>query len=366
MNRKDFLKLCGILGVGIPAQAAISGCSKDFVTTKFSGKVIIIGAGPGGMSAAYLLQQLGVDYEVLEASNHVGGRIRTDDSFADFPIPLGAEWLETEVGVLQDIVNDASVDVQVTTTFDNPDFKFVNSSWLDFFESYILPSIADKIQVNKVVTSIEYGDAKVKIGTKDNTYESDAVFVSVPLKVLQDGHISFTPTLPSYKTKAIQEAEIWSGFKAFIEFKSDFYGDGHSFDIQPETDGQKLYYDATFGQASTKNILGLFTIGKPAEDYTNLQGDVLRDYILKELDGLFDNKATPNYVNHIVQNWNDEPFIQGGYLSDHADWKLVRDLGKSIDNKVFFAGGPYSDGNDWVSVHVAAASAKTAVEALVS
>ena len=52
MNRKDFLKLCGILGVGIPAQAAISGCSKDFVTTKFSGKVIIIGAGPGGMSAA--------------------------------------------------------------------------------------------------------------------------------------------------------------------------------------------------------------------------------------------------------------------------------------------------------------------------
>ncbi|MCO4819240.1 MAG: hypothetical protein KC517_06425 [Bacteroidetes bacterium] len=50
MNRKDFLKLCGILGIGVPLQGAMSGCAKDFVATKFSGKVIIIGAGPGGKS----------------------------------------------------------------------------------------------------------------------------------------------------------------------------------------------------------------------------------------------------------------------------------------------------------------------------
>ncbi len=366
MNRKDFLKLCGILGIGVPLQGAMFGCAKDFVATKFSGKVIIIGAGPGGMSAAYLLHQMGVDFELLEASNRVGGRIRTNNSFADFPIPLGAEWLETEVSVLQEMVNDPSVDVRIKTAFDNPDFKFVNSSWLNFFESYIMPSIANRIRFSHIVDTVDYSKDKVVVSTRDKTFESDAVFVSVPLKVLQDGHIEFKPALPSYKSTAIKNAEIWSGFKAFFEFKTNFYADGHAFEIKPETDGQKLYYDATFQQNSSKNILGLFTIGKPAEQYTTLKGDALRDFILTELDQLFDNKATANYVSHIVQNWNDEPFIQGGYLTDHADWKLVRDLGKSVGNKIFFAGGPYSDGNDWVSVHVAAASAKTAVTELLA
>ncbi|MFT6335779.1 MAG: pyruvate/2-oxoglutarate dehydrogenase complex dihydrolipoamide dehydrogenase (E3) component [Halioglobus sp.] len=31
----------------------------------FSGKVTIIGAGAGGLSTGYLLQQLGIDFEIL-------------------------------------------------------------------------------------------------------------------------------------------------------------------------------------------------------------------------------------------------------------------------------------------------------------
>ena len=364
MNRKDFIKLCGILGIGIPAQAAISSCGKDLVASEFTGKVIIVGAGPGGLSAGYLLHQMGIDFEILEASNQVGGRIKVNKSFADFPIPLGAEWLETEVNILNEIVNDTSVEVNINTVFDNPDFKFVNSSWFNFFESYILPSIADKIKFNERIQIIDSSSKTIELKSFVNSHECDAVFISVPLKVLQTGGITFTPELPAYKVKAIKDAEIWSGFKAFFEFKEDFYGDGHAFDIKPETDGQKIYYDATFGQNSAKNILGLFTVGKPAEKFTVLSNDELKNAILKELDELFDNKATPNYVKHVVQNWDNEPHIQGGYLSDHADWKLVRDLGKSVDNKIFFAGGPYSDGNDWVSVHVAAQSAKSAVNEL--
>ena len=77
---------------------------------------------------------------------------------------------------------------------------------------------------------------------------------------------------------------------------------------------------------------------------------------------LFSNKASSCYVKHISRNWNNEPFIKGGYLTDHADWKDVRKLGQSIDSKVYFAGGAYSDGENWVSVHVAAQSARKAVD----
>ena len=54
------------------------------VTHDFKGKVIIVGAGAAGLSAANLLENSGVDYQILEATNRFGGRIKMNDSFADF------------------------------------------------------------------------------------------------------------------------------------------------------------------------------------------------------------------------------------------------------------------------------------------
>ncbi len=43
-------------------------------------KVVIVGAGVSGLTAAYRLHDLGIDARVLEASEHVGGLIRTEHS----------------------------------------------------------------------------------------------------------------------------------------------------------------------------------------------------------------------------------------------------------------------------------------------
>ncbi len=331
----------------------------------FTGKVIVIGAGVGGLSAGYFLNQKGIDFEILEASAVYGGRIRINKDFADFPIPLGAEWIETDLGIFDKIVNDSSVQVDVQTFEDAPDRKFLNSSWFDFFTEYVVPSISNKITYNTTVESIDYTGDKIIVNTQNGPRTADKVIVSVPLQILKDGDIAFAPQLPQKKVNAINQIEMWEGFKAFFEFSSNFYGeDGHDFAIKPPSDGEKRYYDATFGQNSAKNILGLFAVGKPARDYISRTGDDLKDFILSELDGLFDNEATPNYVNHITQNWNSEPFIKSGYISDHADWKMVIELGNSVNDKVYFAGGAYTDGEDWVSVHAAALSAKAVIEAL--
>ncbi|MFZ1806215.1 MAG: hypothetical protein WAU36_03280 [Cyclobacteriaceae bacterium] len=37
-------------------------------------------------------------------------------------------------------------------------------------------------------------------------------------------------------------------------------------------------------------------------------------------------------------------------MTDDADWKTVRELGKPVVSKIYFVGGAYTDGNDWVSV----------------
>ena len=53
----------------------------DFPTTPTPShvpfKVGIIGAGAGGLYTAVLLDSLGIDYDILEASDRVGGRIFT-------------------------------------------------------------------------------------------------------------------------------------------------------------------------------------------------------------------------------------------------------------------------------------------------
>lgn len=367
MTRKEFVKLCGVLGVSIPFYASISSCSKeDNIEPKFEGKVIIIGAGAGGLSAGYLLQQQGVDFEILEASTIYGGRMKIDTEFADFPIPLGAEWLETDTNIFQNFVNDSSVEVNVETIADAPDRKFVNGSWYNFFEEYIVPSISTKIVYNSIVQSIDYSGDQVVITTQNREYIADKVIVSVPLKILQDGDINFSPILPQDKLEAINDTVIWEGFKAFFEFSEKFYDDDYQFQINPASDGEKIYYNAAFGQNTTKNIIGLFVVGKPALDFTSLSDSELKDFILNELDGIYSNQATPNYIKHITQNWDKEPFIKAGYIADNANGSTIKTISESVSGKIYFAGGAYTDGKDWVSVHTAAQSAKTAVTEIVN
>lgn len=365
MTRKEFVKMCGILGIGIPLQSSLVACGEDEAPRpKFEGKVVIIGAGAGGLSAGYLLQQQGIEFEILEASSSYGGRMRINTDFADFPIPLGAEWLEADPAVFQQIVNDAEVQVTIETVADEPDRKFVNSSWFNFFEEYIVPSISDKISFDTVVDSVDYSGDQVVINTNNGQSISDKVIVSVPLKILQDGDIDFEPNLPQAKLDAINQTTIWEGFKAFIEFSEKFYEEENVFPINPASDGEKIYYNAAKGQNTSRNILGLFVVGKPARDFMALSDEQLKDYILNELDEIYPGKATANYVKHLSQNWNNEPFIKSGYMTDHADWRVVKVLGDSVASKVYFAGGAYTDGEDWVSVHTAAQSARRAVAEL--
>ena len=87
MNRKDFIRICGVLGVGVQFQSV--SMAHQFLEDKNHGKVIVIGGGPGGLSCGYLLQQQGIEYEILEASSSFGGRIEINNEFADFPVSIG-------------------------------------------------------------------------------------------------------------------------------------------------------------------------------------------------------------------------------------------------------------------------------------
>ncbi|MEM9712962.1 MAG: FAD-dependent oxidoreductase [Actinomycetota bacterium] len=353
------------------------------------GSVIVVGAGPAGMTAAHLLRQRGADVRVLEARSTPGGRIAHTRDFVDFPISLGGEWLHVDRAVLDDIVADESVRIDTVTvgyredgdfamvdddgelvalsladTGFDIDQKFVGSSWLDFFETYVLPGIAPLITFDTPVERIEYGEGGVRLtDTSGDVHEADRVVVTVPVAILQQGLVEFEPPLPDDRLDTLAEARVWSGFKAFIEFDRRFYPTLLAPADSGVGGGQRLFYDAAHGQDSAAHVLGVFSVGEEAERY-QAAGEGAIDLILAELDEIYDGTATEAYVQHLTQDWNAQPWARGAYLTDDEDFRTTRRLTGPIDDVVFFAGDGYTAFDDWSSVHAAAWSARDAVRAM--
>jgi len=77
-------------------------------------KILVIGAGISGLTAAQELRSSGCEVKVLEARGRIGGRIATDRS-AGFPIERGANWVHGLHGnPLTDLANRAGVRLVVS------------------------------------------------------------------------------------------------------------------------------------------------------------------------------------------------------------------------------------------------------------
>lgn len=391
MTRKEFIEKSLIMGVGLPflSSSLLASCGKDDsifpnFQTNFSGKVIIVGAGAAGLAAGYLLKRFGVEFEIIEAAPVYGGRLKKASNFADFPIDIGAEWIHTDPKILSDISNNPNSAADIEFIVYNPqtikswkngklkshnfisnfysEWKFKNSTWFDFFEQYIVTEIRDKIILDTPITNINYQGDKVLLASDNNeTFEADKVLITIPIKILQNEQIAFQPALPSDKKEAINNISMGDGIKIFIEFKEKFYPDilafGNIFQALNEED--KFVYDAAFRKDSNKHILGLFAINDKARAYTQLSSEQeIIEKFMAELDEMFDGKASANYVKHIIQNWSEEPYIQGAYsYSFEGNQKnIVAAINEPLMNRIYFAGEALSIENQ-AMVHGACESA---------
>lgn len=102
MKRRKALKQIGVgLSAGLWMPGLLVSCKKDDPgpEVQYDSTVVIIGAGAAGLAAADILNAKGINVVVLEASNQLGGRVRSlrnqkeilVQTAADFPVELGAE-----------------------------------------------------------------------------------------------------------------------------------------------------------------------------------------------------------------------------------------------------------------------------------
>ena len=123
MKRRKALKN---IGLGVTAGFALpwlGSCADDEAgpEIKYDGVVGIIGAGAAGLFAADFLLAKGIKVKIFEASNRMGGRVRTvritdpifPDLLADFPVELGADRIigsDSEFGKIVKLLRVPTVD----------------------------------------------------------------------------------------------------------------------------------------------------------------------------------------------------------------------------------------------------------------
>jgi monoamine oxidase len=336
--------------------------------TEFQGNVIIVGAGAAGLAAAKKLEEEGISYQILEATDKLGGRIQKDENFADFPIDLGAEWIHEDKSILNYLINQPGNEPDVETILYQPmnvqevvgntisqisnqdmvdyyanyitEYKFKNTTWYDFIYENFTQNIEQNIIYNSKVTTIDYSGDQVVLTTDNGTeYQAEKVILTVSLGVLKSNVITFNPSLPAEKITAIQAVEFLPGFKLFMRFSNQFYPDV----ITCETSsGEKTYYDVAYDKGAQDNVLGLLSTGISAEDYYLLNNsDSIVSSVIQELDGYFNGLASQNYLgSYIYENWNQQTFTQGTWTSDFQS--ASEDLIAPLDDKVYFAGETYN------------------------
>ncbi len=369
MNRRDFIKngLFASLGLSMAPTLLQSCRKKDELLVNFNGKVLIIGAGSAGLMAGYTLQQYGIDFEIIEASSVFGGRVKKSNNLADFPIDLGAEWIHDEPSVLGQLINDDSVDAKIDLLSYQPEsysvssnndlsklnvgmqfyreYKFRNSTWFDFFEDYIVPSIADKIVYNQPVSKVNYLNDQVVVESEDGSiFTGDKVILTVPISILKAENIVFQPVLPVDFTESLGKVSMPPGLKVFIKFSKKFYPD--LMYVPTENAGEndlKLYYNAAFKKDTEDHVLGMIQVGPDAERITSLEPYQITDLLLLELDKIFYGQASEYYISSRTQNWSNEPYIQGSYSFETFESEYIEE---GVNGRLYFAGEAY---HPWAS-----------------
>ena len=360
-------------------------------------RVIIVGAGAAGLAAAKRFEASGVPYQILEATDHYGGRVQKNDELADFPIDIGGEWIHTDKSILNVLLDLPGNEPDIETILYQPmemhylnggalevvpeswlenfyadyitEYKFKDSTWYDYLSENFASEVSAHIVYNAKVSELDYSGDEIVFTTEDGAvYTADKAIVTVSIGVLKSGAITFVPELTAEKQEAIEAVEFLPGFKLFMKFDEKFYPDVIAYETPT---GEKSFYDAAYLKESEDHVLALLSTGVSAAGYYQLDGpEAIVDAALAELDSIYEGAASAHFTGeYVYKDWGQLSTTLGTWTSTYTREPTHDALKAPLDNRVFFAGETYiSEDPNFMrsSVHGAILSGYDAAETIMA
>ncbi|XP_024022040.1 polyamine oxidase 1 [Morus notabilis] len=199
-----------------------------------------------------------------------------------------------------------------------------------------------RLKLNKVVRELQHSRNGVTVITEDGSvYDADYVVLSVSIGVLQSDLISFNPSLPRWKTEAIQQCDVMVYTKIFLKFPYKFWpcGPGKEFFIYAhERRGYYTFWQHMENAYPGSNILVVtLTNGESKRVEAQPDGETLKE-AMEVLRNMF-GPDIPDATDILVPRWYNNRFQRGSYsnypiITNDQDFHDI----KTPVGRIFFTG----------------------------
>lgn len=195
------------------------------------------------------------------------------------------------------------------------------------------------IHLNQVVSHIDYDDRQVRVTTSQRVWQADRVVVTLPLAVLQQDYVVFSPTLPKRKQQALQRLKMGTMNKIALRFPQAFWP-------------ANAYWMGCLDSANTTTLevwnMVPYTqqpvlVALTREPHSKLLEMVSeKEAIASAMDDyrrMFGTQI-PDPIAGKVTHWHNDPFAGGSYshIPPGASSDDFNALSAPIGQRVFFAG----------------------------
>lgn len=205
----------------------------------------------------------------------------------------------------------------------------------------IIDTLADGavVRLRQAVTEIDYSGTGVALTTASGaTFEAAGVIVTAPLGVLKKGLISFLPSLPLRKRRAVARLEMGVLNKTCLLFDGVFWD--RDIEFIGRVGAEKGHWAETLNlyPHTGQPILMMFNAGAYGARLERYADRRIVENAVAVLKDMYGDVPAPRDAR--ITRWNSDQWTLGSYsyVPAGSSFEQYAVLGEPVADKVFFAG----------------------------
>jgi len=207
---------------------------------------------------------------------------------------------------------------------------------------YLAKPLKNLILLNHVVKTVEQDNSHVIVHTNQGSFFGDFLICTLPLGVLKNHSVLFSPSLPDWKEESIEKIGFGLMNKIYIQFPEIFWNpiiEGLGY-ISESHRGEFGFF-LTLHHLLKKPVLVCFVAAEFAKKVEKWTDQEIIDRIMEILSSIYgkNDKIIPKPTHYVMSRWFQDPFARGSYsfMRVHSTPKHLENLARPV-GRIHFAG----------------------------